>query len=37
MAKWRKYVELDPMRRLKNEGRELLGKIVEFTEKRENE
>ena len=34
---WKKYYELEPIRRLKNEGRELLGEYVVFTEKRDGE
>lgn len=34
---WRKYYELEPIRRLKNEGRELLGNLVYITEKRDGE
>lgn len=34
---WRKYTDLEPVRRLRNEGRELIGKKVLFTEKRDGE
>jgi hypothetical protein len=32
---FKKYVDLEPIRRLRNEGRELLGEIVTLTEKRD--
>ncbi len=35
MIEWRKYPDLEPIRRLKEEGRELLGKLVILTEKRD--
>ncbi len=35
--KWRKYSSLEPVRRLRNEGRELLGNRVIFTVKRDGE
>lgn len=34
---WRKYPDVEPIRRLRNEGRELLGKPVYLTEKRDGE
>lgn len=34
---WRKYHDLEPMRRLRNEGRELLGNKILFTVKRDGE
>lgn len=34
---WHKYTDLEPVRRLRNEGRELLGNRVLFTEKRDGE
>lgn len=34
---WVKYTNLEPVKRLKNEGRELIGKTVLFTEKRDGE
>jgi len=34
---WRKYKDLEPHQRLKNEGRELLGKEILITEKRDGE
>lgn len=34
---WRKYIDLEPMRRLRNQGRELLGEYVLMTEKRDGE
>jgi cation transport regulator ChaB len=34
---WKKYYDLDSIRRLKNEGRELLGHLIEWTEKRDGE
>jgi len=34
---WNKYTDLEPIRRLKNEGRELLGNRILFTEKRDGE
>jgi hypothetical protein len=37
MTKWVKYPKLEPIRRLKNEGRELLGEHVVLTEKRDGE
>jgi len=37
MSNWSKYPDLEPIRRLKEEGRELLGKVVLFTEKRDGE
>ena len=36
-SKWHKYVDLEPVRRLRNEGRELLGKPLLLTEKRDGE
>jgi hypothetical protein len=35
--RWRKYYELEPIRRLRNEGRELIGKNITLTEKRDGE
>jgi len=35
--KWRKYTELEPYKRLRNEGRELLGNHVVLTVKRDGE
>jgi hypothetical protein len=35
--KWRKYYDLEPIRRLRNEGRELIGKTITLTEKRDGE
>jgi ATP-dependent RNA circularization protein (DNA/RNA ligase family) len=35
--KWQKYYDLEPIKRLKNEGRELLGKRITITEKRDGE
>lgn len=35
--KWVKYPDLEPISRLKNEGRELYGKLVWLTEKRDGE
>ena len=35
--KWQKYFDLEPIKRLKNEGRELLGKRITLTEKRDGE
>jgi hypothetical protein len=32
---WKKYHDLEPIRRLRNEGRELIGKTVTLTEKRD--
>jgi hypothetical protein len=32
---WIKYTDLEPFRRLKEEGRELLGKEIFITEKRD--
>lgn len=37
MTKWKKYPELENLRRLKNEGRELLGKTIDWTEKRDGQ
>jgi len=37
MSKWHKYYDLESIRRLKNEGRELLGKRIILTEKRDGE
>lgn len=37
MVCWKKYVDLEPLRRLQYEGRELLGQKVYFTEKRDGE
>lgn len=37
MMGFRKYEDLEPLRRLKNRGRELIGKIVLFTEKRDGQ
>ncbi len=37
MTKWSKYPDLEPIRRLRYEGRELLGKEVFLTEKRDGE
>jgi len=37
MSKWKKYVDLEPIKRLRNEGRELLGKQIHVTEKRDGE
>lgn len=37
MARWVKYYELEPIKRLKNEGRELLGNTILLTEKRDGE
>ncbi len=34
---WSKYCSLEPVKRLKNEGRELIGKVVIFTVKRDGE
>jgi hypothetical protein len=34
---WCKYYELEPIRRLRNEGRELIGKTLTLTEKRDGE
>lgn len=34
---WKKYHDLEPIRRLRNEGRELLGKTITLTEKRDGE
>ena len=34
---WTKYVDLEPAKRLRNEGRELLGKKILLTEKRDGE
>lgn len=34
---WKKYYDLEPIRRLRNEGRELLGKTLTITEKRDGE
>jgi len=34
---WQRYVELEPIHRLRNEGRELLGKQICITEKRDGE
>ena len=34
---WRKYEDLEPVRRLRSEGRELLGKKLLLTEKRDGE
>ena len=34
---WRKYYDLEPIRRLRNEGRELIGQFIDFTEKRDGE
>jgi aromatic ring-cleaving dioxygenase len=34
---WLKYPDLEPVRRLRNEGRELLGKPIYLTEKRDGE
>jgi len=34
---WSKYSDLEPVKRLRNEGRELIGKVVLFTEKRDGE
>ena len=36
-VKWRKYYDLEPIRRLRNEGRELIGKLIYLTEKRDGE
>jgi len=37
MSIWKKYPDLEPVKRLRNEGRELLGKVVLFTVKRDGE
>jgi hypothetical protein len=34
---WCHYVDLEPIRRLRNEGRELIGKTISLTEKRDGE
>jgi len=34
---WKKYRDLEPYKRLRYEGRELLGKIITLTEKRDGE
>jgi len=34
---WKRYVDLEPIRRLRNEGRELYGQHVILTEKRDGE
>lgn len=34
-SSWKKYTDLEPIRRLRNEGRELLGKTITLTEKRD--
>ena len=34
---WCHYFDLEPIRRLRNEGRELLGKSITMTEKRDGE
>lgn len=34
---WVKYPDLEPAKRLRNEGRELLGQLIWFTEKRDGE
>lgn len=34
---WQKYYDLEPIRRLRNEGRELIGKTLTLTEKRDGE
>jgi hypothetical protein len=31
---WRKYPDIEPISRLRNEGRELLGECIYITEKR---
>lgn len=36
-SEWKKYYELEPVRRLRNEGRELIGETVTLTEKRDGE
>jgi hypothetical protein len=36
-SKWQKYYDTEPIHRLKNEGRELLGEFVVITEKRDGE
>lgn len=37
MTSWRKYIDLESIRRLRNEGRELIGKEILLTEKRDGE
>jgi len=37
MSKWKKYKDSEPFKRLRNEGRELLGEIITITEKRDGE
>jgi hypothetical protein len=37
MSAWSHYPDLEPIRRLRNEGRELLGKPIYLTEKRDGE
>lgn len=37
LSEWKTYLDLEPIRRLKNEGRELIGKTITFTEKRDGE
>ncbi len=37
IEQWQKYLDLEPIRRLKNEGRELLGQPIILTEKRDGE
>ena len=34
---WRKYSDLEPIRRLPEDGRELLGRQIFYTEKRDGE
>jgi len=37
MSEWKKYYDLEPIRRLRNDGRELLGETITLTEKRDGE
>lgn len=37
MSEWVKYLDLESLRRLRNEGRELLGKRIDWEEKRDGE
>lgn len=37
MSKWKKYRDSEPFKRLRNEGRELLGHVITVTEKRDGE
>jgi len=37
MTRWRKYYDLEPIRRLRNQGRELIGQLLHLTEKRDGE